>query len=449
MTKSLTVFALALLVGRASGQYVLDSINAGGMGSMVYNEAARVIYGTEPSYGFVAISTDSNNVISRIPAEGTFLVAYSATSAKAYCSFGHSYSESLLVVDGRTHQRLRALYLYDAKQPLWDPDSDRLYVACGDDNEVAVFSCRNDSLLARIRVGQYPLRLVLNRRHRRVYSLNDDGVSVSIIDMDRLSLVRTIGLGTAPQAGWYSTVSDRCYIGVARPEVVVIDGARDSLRGRISIPGGATTLSMVGCCGDSVLAVGGELLNRGDIYTLDVIGESFLQTLPAGREPRGGAWSEGTGLLYYPCTISDNLIVVGDRLTRVTAVLPVSDGPNVALAVSGRVYLGHINSPWVYVIRDTCAGIAEVDPSVAVRAPTLAARPNPFRGSPLVRCLQEASHEASLRVYAQTGALVRTLAGGGSWYWDGRDDHGRPVPAGVYALRSIAEAGATLVVKTE
>jgi len=77
------------------------------------------------------------------------------------------------------------------------------------------------------------------------------------------------------------------------------------------------------------------------------------------------------------------------------------------------------------------------------------ARPNPFVSSVLIRCLHGASHEASLRIYAQTGALVRTLAGGGSWHWDGRDDHGRPVPAGVYVLCSTGEAGALLVVKSE
>jgi len=446
MTKSLTALALALLVGWASGQYVLDSINAGGMGSLVFNEAARVVYGTDDYFGLVAISTDSNKVISRVPADGAILVAYSVTSAKAYCSFGHSFSESLLVVDGHTHQRLRALYLLEAKMSLWDPDSDRLYVACGDENEVTVLSCRNDSVLTRIHVGQYPIRLVLNRRHRRVYSLNDDDESVSIIDMDGFSVVRTIPLGSAPESGWYSPVSDRLYVG-GTFEVVVIDGARDSLRLRLPILG-ESGLSMCGCLGDSLLAVGADGDAASHIRVLDAFRDSFVHEMPTGRMVLSVAWSPTSALLYCVSGHDDNLTVVGDRVSRVVTTLAVSDGPDAAVVTPGRVYVGHINSPWVYVIRDTCSGIAEDHLSGRVCA-LLEARPNPFVSSVLIRCLPEAGRDAPLRIYAQTGVLVRTLAGGGSWHWDGRDDHGRPVPAGVYVLRSTGEAGALLVVKSE
>ncbi len=114
-----------------------------------------------------------------------------------------------------------------------------------------------------------------------------------------------------------------------------------------------------------------------------------------------------------------------------------------------RVYVADFMDNTVSVIRDTSTGIAEVRSVMPERSELLEARPNPFRYATIVRSLQRASADAPLRIYAQTGALVRTLAGRGAWHWDGRDDHGRPVPAGVYVLRCPGKAGATLVVKTE
>lgn len=78
-----------------------------------------------------------------------------------------------------------------------------------------------------------------------------------------------------------------------------------------------------------------------------------------------------------------------------------------------------------------------VDP-VRLRRPTLAAQPNPFGPRTTIRYDLKEPARVTLFVADPTGRVVRRLAGGaqdaGSYRleWDGKDDAGRDVPAGIY-----------------
>ena len=82
------------------------------------------------------------------------------------------------------------------------------------------------------------------------------------------------------------------------------------------------------------------------------------------------------------------------------------------------------------------------DAAAPFEAPVLyPGRPNPFRGAMEVRFALERPSHVSLAIYETAGRRVRTLASGpetvGSHVatWDGSDDRGRRVPAGVYFIR--------------
>ncbi len=78
----------------------------------------------------------------------------------------------------------------------------------------------------------------------------------------------------------------------------------------------------------------------------------------------------------------------------------------------------------------------------------LPSAPNPFLGSMQIRFAMAEPGEATVRVYALDGRMVRTLldaslpAGEKSLTWDGRDEMGRNVAAGTYIVRFQAP-GAT------
>lgn len=94
----------------------------------------------------------------------------------------------------------------------------------------------------------------------------------------------------------------------------------------------------------------------------------------------------------------------------------------------------------------------EVSPNAAVGPGSVSelmagSAPNPFRTSTLIRLELPCAQEAEVRIFDVAGRLVRTLAddrfgaGGHDLVWDGTDDKGKPLAAGVYFCRLSAESG--------
>lgn len=64
--------------------------------------------------------------------------------------------------------------------------------------------------------------------------------------------------------------------------------------------------------------------------------------------------------------------------------------------------------------------------------------PNPFNPSTVIRFTLSRAAEVSVKIYSITGKLVRTLSAGSrdagthEISWDAKDDHGYPLPSGIY-----------------
>jgi len=155
------------------------------------------------------------------------------------------------------------------------------------------------------------------------------------------------------------------------------------------------------------LIVGGDLSGAGAVPVSDV---ALFD---------GAAWSDMTGGV----------------LGMVRAVAPFGGaaavGGGFTLVRGGTLASSHIGL-WV-------------DPSVDVATPppppVLRASPNPFNPRTVLRCDLPHPATADLAAFDLAGRRVRTLlhgsldAGPHDVAWDGRDDAGRALPAGVYVLR--------------
>lgn len=82
-------------------------------------------------------------------------------------------------------------------------------------------------------------------------------------------------------------------------------------------------------------------------------------------------------------------------------------------------------------------------------APALVARPNPFRAATTIAGAAPRRGSAVVTIHDARGARIATLpaagAAGSAPTWNGRDDAGRRVPAGVYFARVADDAGTRVV----
>jgi hypothetical protein len=111
---------------------------------------------------------------------------------------------------------------------------------------------------------------------------------------------------------------------------------------------------------------------------------------------------------------------------------------------------GRNGTPDVYAQNVSADGILGVDPA-GIGEPQMvrvwaANSPNPFRGSTTIRLACGAGSSGDLVIAGPDGRIVRRVAlelnAGGTWQWDGRDEAGREVPAGVYSYRWVVESQA-------
>jgi YVTN family beta-propeller protein len=436
----------------AAQPYVLDSIDVGGagVGSLAYNRASGVLYGrSTDTYYFFAISCDSGRVVSRIYRRTPYYIAFDSTDCKAYFTQRTDNIDSVIVVDGQTQQYLKGIPLLWATLPVWDGVDDRLYVSCDEENVVGVIDCRTDSVIRIIPTGLGPLGMDINTRHRKLYVRNYDGESVSIVDMATGQVLRTIPLRMPPYSGCYHPSADKYYVGGAG-EVVSIDGGSDTIVSTIRLPTGTEAICLTPVETPGVVLVGADAMNNDSIYVIDYRSDSILAVLQASRSPSRIVRSPVTGLAYSASRVQGRLDVINEDCTRILTTIPTAPAAfALELALDrGLLYVGHLDSRMVYVIRDSSSGIEEPILAQAGQSRTLRVSPNPFHHTTTIDLCARASAGPSLRILSLDGRQRRVLepsqgqSGRSLGYvWDGMDSEGRPVPAGVY-LAVPKEAGA-------
>jgi hypothetical protein len=168
-----------------------------------------------------------------------------------------------------------------------------------------------------------------------------------------------------------------------------------------------------------------------------------LSWVPVDERPRGAyrVYRAGEDGLFRPLSLP----AAGNGVAGVPVTL---DG-----AARGLVdATANPGALWQYQIvsadpvgRETLLGPFPYDPEDSAPPPRAlsleVAGANPFRGLGRLTWSLPRSGEVSLQVHAVDGRVVRTLlrgapaAGHGTLRWDGCDDAGRPVPAGIYWAR--------------
>jgi YVTN family beta-propeller protein len=437
-----TIAVLCIAAGAGRAQYVEDSIDVGGTwtGSLAYNSRADVIYGAcEGGAGtFFAVSCDSNRVVAQLRLYGALWVCYDSLDNKAYCTYhDYNWNDSLLVVDGSTHARVKAISIPGATIAVWDPVSDRVYVSCQNSAQVAVVDARDDSILTYIPVGACPIKMYMNTRRHKLYVLNYDAGTVSIVNVTANKAIKTVSVGGNPNAGYYCRSADKFYSAGRYEECVVIGGRTDTVIARIPVPGTEDLLCATGNEQSGIVFAGMFAGNSGYIIAIDAEADTVLYTHDLGHAfAQGLLYSMKIGYVYSANYGSSVSVLTGDG-SRVVKVMSLGAAP-FALASApshDRVYVGNLGTRWLYVLRDNEAVTAAPSPE---SEGAMRVTPNPFAHSVAV-AWDSARKGGDVHVYARDGRLVkqaRIPAGENRWVWDGRDDSGAPLPPGVYVIEA-------------
>ncbi len=436
-----TIAVFCITATAAHAQYVEDSVQVPGawVGGMAYNSREDVVYGTCEYRGFFAISCDSNRVVSQFPLYGALSVCYDSLDNKAFCTYHDwQWNDSLLVVDGSTHSRVKAISIPGATVAIWDPVLDRVYVSCQNSAQVAVVDCATDSLLTYIPVGNCPIKLYINSLQRKLYVMNFDDATVSIVDMATNQVIKTVFVGGFANAGCYCRRVDRFYCGGQAGKVVVLDGRADSVVARVPVTDHGTVHAVSGSDVRDVV-VASVYDGRFRLYAIDAATDTVDAIIVAAGVASAIHWSRTSDRFYCASDHSGEIAVLSGDGRQQLASLRVANCPFVIAEspVQKRLYVGHSNSSKVYVIRDATTPWPEGQPSKPDTVCGLRLDPNPFRdrlsivsGTKVVA--------GPVRVFTADGRLVLSLNMSKSvgrvlrLTWDGRDSRGRFVPPGVY-----------------
>jgi YVTN family beta-propeller protein len=439
-----TVAVLCIAAGDGRSQYVEDSIDVGSawVGSLVYVPEQDEIWGTTTSGSSAfAISCDSNKVVANVPVHWAGDLAHNPVDGKLYCAYYGAGGESLAVISATTHVVIKRMGMPGSTRPVWDSVSNRLYVSCQSTNSVAVLDCASDSILRYIPVGACPIKMYINPRRHKLYVLNHDAGTVSIVNMTTNQVIKTVGVGGYPNAGYYCRSADKFYSAGPHNQCVVIGGLSDTIVARISLPGIEDILGAAGN-EDAGLVYLGTFTGPDDcVATVLAERDSVTATVPMGREPWGLAYSAQSGLLYCTSAMTGEVSVLADDGARILTKLRVGACPFVLTLVPrhNRLYVGHSNTRFVYVLRDTATGAIAEPQSPLPEFCGVSVTPNPFTQSVAVVWNSLTKGGDAARVYAQDGRLVkqaRIPEGEARWVWDGRDDSGSAVPPGVYVVEA-------------
>jgi hypothetical protein len=215
--------------------------------------------------------------------------------------------------------------------------------------------------------------------------------------------------------------------------MVVISGSADSVIGFVTLPQSTYYESTIWVPSSDAVLTCGYTGTQDSVFTIDPLLDVVSARVRVVRGPQCLAWASWSSHVFC-ASMSGVVSVLPEDGGTVLATLAVGSYP-ASFAVSpvaGRVYVGHSNTSFVYVIRDTGLSVAERPP--VGRSPLVQASPNPFRRKLALRVVRESGHLSAFRIISATGQQVRRIpfVADETVIWDGRDAAGVEVPRGVY-----------------
>jgi DNA-binding beta-propeller fold protein YncE len=372
-------------------------------------------------------------------------------------------------------------------------DGAKLYCACERDSLIGVVDCATGALLKTFRAS-YPTSLAYDRSRHRVFCVDYYRGSLLVFDSRTDTLLATVAvpLPRPRFVTWFPTVN-KVYVQDIGGRLAVFDG--DSLQFLHYIPFSGRP-GTAPCCNpqDNKLYTGNCSGTPG-LVIIDALHDSVVARFDSFADPWNWVWNQASDKVYaagdFPYNGPPNpavIIAVDGRTDSMLKVMPVPyfdwaevlvshpsrdrvycsisgdpgglgfidctrdslvaavacpcysglgiDEPARSIAVDpelDRIYLGGAGR--VFVLRDASPGIEE-RPGIDANSRLLECFPDPMTSALTVRFCAPDWGPVKVAVYDRAGRLVKILgrakSGRAAWRWDGTDQAGSKVPAGLY-----------------
>jgi YVTN family beta-propeller protein len=199
--------------------------------------------------------------------EGNYLAVFDRSSMEVVSVIGTGRGPCAIAVDERERRAYVALSEDDAVDVVDIPSGqvvarvrlrvgDRpaglalapngiLLCANRDSDTVSVIDTRSAVEIDRIRVGDEPLNVMVDRLGRRAFVFNTRSDSISVIDVGRRTVVASVTTEAGPIRGAFNKASDRLFVIHAdSPHMAVVDAGSLTSLGRVPMGLGVSTLKV-------------------------------------------------------------------------------------------------------------------------------------------------------------------------------------------------------------
>jgi hypothetical protein len=313
----------------------------------------------------------------------------------------------------------------------------------------------NPSLLSQVWIFGTPAGVAVSGPYAYVTESNGERGSLHVIDIADPRNPRALSSVSLPWGPFGVTVAGRhAYVAddwrglqvvdIADPEHPVVVGAADT-------PGYAY--------GVAISATYALVADSGPGLRVFDISDPSHPTSVAGIDAPGPYEIGMANLNNYAYLATGNewsglmqvIDITDPRLPQIYATVPIDGYSFVgvpALSVSDRYVCVTSLYRGVRILSPQCGAPAQAgNNGVIAPVPSLAFAPNPFSQGTSIRFSLSGAARISAAIYDVAGHRVRDLPAGNlscgfhALWWDGRDDAGRRVPAGIYLTRVSMPAG--------
>jgi YVTN family beta-propeller protein len=284
----------------------------------------------------VAVGIAPHNV--QVTDDGRWLLAVGdpvegAPGARAHVHGAASARGQLLVFDARRITDgpvARITVGFHAAHVVADAAGRRAYVTNAGDDTLSVVDLERRTVVGTVRTGRYPHGLRMSPDGRWVHVANVRGGSVSVIDTQTLSEVARIPVGVTPVQVGHTPDGKRLYVSLRDADsVAVVDLASRKVLGTVKVGSRPIQVHATPDGRHVYVANQGTAEKPADtVSVIEVASGRVIDTLRTGLGAHGVAVSRD-GSTVFVSNIADGTVSLIDAASRrVTGHYKVGEGPN-------------------------------------------------------------------------------------------------------------------------